>query len=574
MALSQEKIIEIRQKSDIVEIIGEHIPLEQKGKNYFALCPFHDDHNPSMSVSKEKQIYKCFVCGASGNVFNFLMDYENISFLESVKIVANKVNVPIDIVEYKSKSNDKHKELYDIYDISNKYYQNNLYTKEGIKALEYLKKRNIDDNIIKEFGIGLSLRSKLYDLLKNKNYSDDLLIKSGIVIESNNKIYDSFLNRIIFPLYDLDNKVVGFSGRIYEDSDQSKYMNSKDSEIFHKGEMIYNYKLAKEESKKKKHIIITEGFMDVIGLYKYGIKNVIATMGTAVTTKQISIIKKLSNNIILCFDGDNAGEIATISCANEMIKSGIKPNIIRLDQGLDPEEYIDKFGVEKFNEKIEKAMTYLDYKIQYYKKNTNFENSESVSKYIKDVLSELENEDDKLIKELTINNLSEDTGLSTSTINSFIKKIKTDTKKEKVEKEKVKLDKYQKAERELIYYMIRYEEVLKIFERNRCFFPTQVFRFLSNELIYFYRQYNSLDIADFLIYLNGKDELIQAIKEVEEINVPEKYSIEAIQNYIDLLNDYGKEIEIKRLNALVKHEIDQDKKIEIIEEIARLKVGK
>ena len=169
MALSQEKIIEIRQKSDIVEIIGEHIPLEQKGKNYFALCPFHDDHNPSMSVSKEKQIYKCFVCGASGNVFNFLMDYENISFLESVKIVANKVNVPIDIVEYKSKSNDKHKELYDIYDISNKYYQNNLYTKEGIKALEYLKKRNIDDNIIKEFGIGLSLRSKLYDLLKNKN---------------------------------------------------------------------------------------------------------------------------------------------------------------------------------------------------------------------------------------------------------------------------------------------------------------------------------------------------------------------------------------------------------------------
>ncbi len=573
MALSQEKIIEIRQKSDIVEVIGEYIPLEQKGKNYFALCPFHDDHNPSMSVSKEKQIYKCFVCGASGNIFNFLMDYENISFLESVKIIANKVNVPIDIVEYKSKSNDKNKEMYDIYDIANKYYQNNLYTKEGIKALEYLKKRKIDENIIREFGIGLSINSKLYDLLKNKSYSDNLLINSGIVVESNNKIHDSFLNRIMFPLYDLDNKVVGFSGRIYEDSDQSKYINSKDSEIFHKGEIIYNYRIAKEESKKKKHIIITEGFMDVIGLYRFGIKNVIATMGTAVTSKQVSIIKKMSNNIILCFDGDNAGEMATISCASEMIKSGIKPSIIRLDQGLDPEEFVDKFGVEKFNEKVEKAMTYLDYKIDYYKKNTNFENSESVSKYIKDVLFELENEDDKIVRELTINTLSSDTGLSVNTINSTLKKTKKEEKK-KVIKEIVKMDKYQKAERELLYYMIRYEEVLKIFERNRCYFPNQIFRFLSNELIYFYRQFNRLDIADFLTYLNGKEELIQALKEIENINVPENYSIDAIQNYMDLLNDYGREIEIIRLNALVKHEIDEDKKIEIIQEIARLKVGK
>lgn len=573
MALSQEKIIEIRQKSDIVDVIGEYIPLEQKGKNYFALCPFHDDHNPSMSVSREKQIYKCFVCGASGNIFNFIMDYDNIPFIEAVKMVANKVNIQVDIGEYKPKENDKYKELYEIYDIANKYYQNNLKTKDGTRALDYLKKRKIDDNIIKEFGIGLSTNSKLFELLKNKQYSDDLLLRSGIAIESNERIHDAFLNRIMFPLYDLDNKIVGFSGRIFDDSDQAKYINSKDSDIFHKGELIYNYKTAKEEAKKKKSIIITEGFMDVIGLYRYGIKNVIATMGTAVTSKQVSIIKKMSNNIVLCFDGDNAGEIATISCANEFINSGIKPNIIRLEEGLDPEEYLDKYGVDKFNEKITNSKSYLDYKIEYYKKNTNFENSESVSKYIKDVLSELNNEDDKFVREITIKNLSNDTGLSINTINNSFKKKDKEEKKQIILKDKIKLDKYQRAERELMFYMIRYDEVLKIFERNRCFFPTQSFRFLSSELIYFYRQYERLDIADFLTYLNGKDELIEALKEVEDLSIPENYSIEAIQNYIDLLNDYGRELEIKRLNALVKHEIDEDKKIEIITEIARLKVG-
>lgn len=571
MAIAQEKIIEIRQKSDIVDVISEYIPLEQKGKNYFALCPFHDDHNPSMSVSREKQIYKCFVCGASGNVFNFLMDYENIPFIEAVRIIANKVNIQLDIDDYKPKTESKFKDLYEIYDIANKYYQNNLLTKDGTKALEYLKKRHIDESIIKEFGIGLSTSSKLYNSLKNK-YNNNLLIKSGIVTESDN-IHDTFLNRIMFPLYDLDNKVVGFSGRIYEESNQAKYINSKESDIFHKGEIIYNYKSAKEEAKKRKNIIITEGFMDVIGLYRYGIKNVIATMGTAVTSKQISIIKKMSNNIIICFDGDNAGEIATISCANEFINSGVKPNIVRLPNNLDPEEYIDKYGVEKFNELINNSYNYLDYKIDYYKKNTNFDNTEDVSKYIKDVVKELENEDDKLIRELTIKNLSTDTGLSVNTINNLVKKQNIKDKKETPKKETIKLDKYGKAERELMYYMIRYEEVLKIFERNRCFFPNQAFRFLSNELIYFYRKYDRLDIADFLTFLNGKDELINALKEVDNLNIPENYSIEAIQNYIDLLNDYGRELEIKRLNNLVKNEVDEDKKIEIINEITKLKVG-
>ena len=573
MAISQDKIIEIRQKSDIVDVIGEYIPLEQKGKNYFAICPFHDDHNPSMSVSKDKQIYKCFVCGASGNVFNFLMDYENIPFIEAVRIIANKVNIPIEVDIYKPKEDLKNKDLYEIYDIANKFYQNNLKTKDGIKAMEYLKKRHIDEDIIKEFGIGLSSSSKLYDSLKNKNYDEDMLIRSGIASSSNNNVYDTFLNRIMFPLYNLDNKVVGFSGRIYDDSSQAKYINSKESDIFHKGEIIYNYKTAKEESKRKKSVIITEGFMDVIGLYRYGIKNVIATMGTAVTAKQISIIKKMSNNIILCFDGDNAGEIATISCANEFINSGVKPNIIRLPDNLDPEEYIDKYGVDKFNELINKAYNYLDYKIDYYKKNTNFDNTEEISKYIKEVLKELENEDDKLIRELTVKNLSVDTGLSINTINNLVKKQIVKTPQIKVKEEVKKLDKYAKAERELIYYMVRYEEVLKIFERNRCFFPNQAFRFLSNELIYFYRKYDRLDIADFLTFINGKDDLISALREVENLNIPEKYNIEAIQNYIDLLNDYGREIEIKRLNNLVKNELNEDKKLEIINQITKLKVG-
>ena len=422
MELNEQKINEIRKSVNIVDVISEYIPLEQKGRNYFAICPFHDDHNPSMSISPEKQIYTCFVCGAHGNVFNFLMDYENISFIEALKIIANKTGIYLDI-NTKAKSVNKNENMYDIYDIANKFYQNNLHTKDGIEAIEYLKNRGFTDDIIKTFGVGLSTRNQVTKLLKAKNYSNDILVKCGIS-SGDNDIYDTFTNRIMFPLCDLEGKVVGFSGRIYKTEDSSKYVNSKESDIFKKGNLLYNYHRAKEECRKKKCVIVVEGFMDVIALHMVGIYNVVASMGTAITKEQAKLLKRLSTNIILCFDGDSAGNKATMACSKELEEIGISPKVVRLPDNMDPDEFIKKYGVDEFNSYLDNPKSILDYKLDELKKNTNFSNSEDISKYLKDAVLELYKVTDPIIREINVKKLSEDTNISVSTINGMLKNSK------------------------------------------------------------------------------------------------------------------------------------------------------
>ena len=332
---------EIRRSVDIVDVIQEYIPIEQKGKNYFCICPFHDDHNPSLSISPDKQIYTCFVCGAHGNVFNFVKEYESISYYEAVKKLADRVGIHVDINFAKEKKvNNVNKDLYGIYDIASKFYQNNLLTKEGIDAIEYLKSRGFTDEIIKTFDVGLSTRTPLFKLLKSKGYKDDIITSSGICSISNGTLYDMYVIRIMFPLYDLEGKVVGFSGRIYKTKDDSKYVNSRESDIFKKSELLYNYHRAKEFCRKKKSVIIVEGFMDVIALYMVGIYNVVASMGTAITKEHAKLLKKLSTNVIMCFDGDDAGNKATLACARELNEIGIYPKVIRLPDKLDPDEFI------------------------------------------------------------------------------------------------------------------------------------------------------------------------------------------------------------------------------------------
>ena len=571
MRVSEEKIVEIRKSVNIVDIISDYIPIEQKGRNYFAICPFHDDHNPSMSISPEKQIYTCFVCGAHGNVFNFIMDYENVSFYEALKIVANKSNIELNIDDYNQnieKRNDNNN-LYEIYDFAFKYYQNNLLTKDGKEALDYLYKRDFTDEIIKEFGIGLSTKNKLTKVLLNKGYKNEDLLNSGIS-SFNDNIYDTFIDRIMFPLWDLDGKVVGFSGRIYKTNDSSKYVNSKESDIFKKGNLLYNYHRAKQFARRKKSVIIVEGFMDVIALYKVGIYNVVASMGTAITKEQARLLKKLSTNIILCFDGDTAGNKATLSCSNELTDIGIYPKIIRLPSPLDPDEFLSKYGKEKFDEYLENPKSLLDYKIDYYKSITNFNNSEEISIYIKNVLSELNLVEDKIVKEIILKKLSDETNISFSTINGLLKE--NTKKKEKKQENKVTFNKYEKAERRLIFYMIRYPEVIRIYENNKCNFPTKEFRFLASEIIYYYNKHNCLNIADFLSYLNDKEELLEAFKKIDTLNINENYCYEEIMDYINLLNDYSIKERIKSLTKEFKKENDFIKKTEIAKEISELKV--
>lgn len=543
--ISDLQIKEIKDSVDIVDIIGSYLPLTPKGKNFFGICPFHDDHAPSMSVSKEKQIYTCFVCHETGNVFNFIMKYDNVSFLEAVKKVADISKINIDINLNTKQNNNSNNYLYEIYDLSNKFYKNNINTKLGIEAKEYLNKRSINEDIIKEFEIGLSLKDNkmLTKLLINK-YKEEELIRSGLINKNNNGLNDTFYNRIMFPLYNLYGQVVGFSGRIYNSTDTSKYINSKESEIFKKGELLYNYHRAKDEARRLNQIIITEGFMDVIRLYSVGIKNVVAAMGTAFTKNHALLVKRMAKDVILMFDGDEAGEKATISCSNELMKIDVIPKIVRLENNLDPDEYILKYGSEAIINKINNPTNIMDYKLSILKRKKDLTKSQDMALYTKEMLEEISKIDDEILKELTLKKLSKETGLDIELLRS---KIVTEEKKEVIIKPKnINISKYQKAEKNLIFYMLRYEEAIKKYQKKITYMPTIEYRYLARDISMFYNEKGYINISDLISEIK-EDSIIKALGEIESLELTEEYNDQEIEDYIRVIKDYNVNFEIEKL---------------------------
>ena len=574
--ISNEQIMEIRNSVNIVDVVSEYVPLVQKGKNYFGICPFHDDHNPSMSVTSDKQMFKCFVCGVGGNVFTFLMEYEHISFLEAVKKIADKVNIALDIGPTYRKSNSHLSKYYEMYDLSMKFYQNNLNTASGKEALDYLKKRDIDEEIIKEFNIGISfMGDKIYQMLKANKYNDEDIVESGLCNVNNKGYYDNFSNRIMFPLHDINGKVVAFSGRIYNTTDSSKYVNSKESPIFKKSQMLYNYHRVRDAVRKTGQVIIVEGFMDVIALYKVGINNVLATMGTAVTADQARLIKKLSSDVILMFDGDKAGNKATISCSEELQKIGVTPKIVRLEDKLDPDDYIEKYGLEKLKEHIENPISLIDYKMIVYKEDKNLKNSNDVSNYIKEVIKELKLVKDNIVRDLTLQKLSDETGVSLTTIASLLTKEENNEKKtiKVVKTTPKKVDRYQKAYQGLLFYMLRYKEVIRIVDESNVFIPSKQHRYVACEIVSFYEKYGQINMADFIAYLGDKKELVDIVNQLFDLPLPEEYIREEIDDYIKVLNEYTINLEIKRLEEVLKNSNSDIDKASIANKIMGLKKG-
>ena len=569
--ISYEEILSIQRKANIVDIIRDYVPLTQRGKNYFGICPFHDDHNPSMSVSPEKGVYKCFVCGNAGNVFNFVMEYEKVSFYEAVKIVADKIGVSIDISTSK-KENTKKSPLYDIYNISYKFYQNNLNTVYGKEAKKYLLNRKIDEDVIKNFNIGLSLSdSELCNALKAKGFKDDDIVSSGVAVQNGNNIYDIYKNRIMFPLYDLEGNVVGFSGRIYNQKSESKYINTKETEIFKKGELLYNYHIAKKEARKEKNIIVVEGFMDVIRLSTIGIVNVVATMGTAVTKYQLNLIQKLAPNIILMFDGDKAGEKATnafIELANGN-DSNIK--VVRLEDNLDPDEYILTKGKDKMIYNLSHAQSVYDYKLSSYKENIDFNDSKEVSNYINVMIKEFEKIDDDIVREIEIKKLSESTNVSYDLIKSKLK----DSEKKVIITHKpknIKINKYEKASKYILYRMINDNNMILYYFNNLSYLPNDTERKLASEIVLFYKKFNSFNLSDFIIYLEDKKELINLVVDISDLKYTEDELNDNIDNYFDVIKESLYNNQIKKLTSELKNESNSVKKIEIAQRIVDLKM--
>lgn len=572
--MNDNTINEIRNKIDIVDVVSEYVPLTQKGKNYFGVCPFHDDNNPSMSVSREKQIYRCFSCGASGNVFNFVMDYEHIEFKEALKMLAKKVGIEINGVSFKTVP-DKNQKFYEMYELANKYFQNNMQTNYAKQAKEYLYNRQINDEMIKDVGIGLSLDTSddLTKLLTKKGYNLNTLNQLGLSTYD----HDLYTSRIMFPLKDLNGKIVGFSGRRYDGIKENKYINTKQTPIFQKGTILYNYYDSKEEVRKKNEVILMEGFMAVIRSKTVGVKNAVALMGTAMTKEQADLVKRLSHNIILMFDGDDAGRKATLTNGEELTKLGLNVRVAELDGGLDPDDYILRNGKEEFLGLIKNAINFSDYKIKSLKKGVNLNSEEEIANYINKVLVETSKIEDEIRRELILKTLAKDFDIGYNTLE---KRLLALTNKESVKpvikvvkKEETKKDKYYKAALSLLYYMLTNQTARNLFEQGKITFPLENERFLASEILYYDKMNGNIELADFYTYLNDKKEMANMLNEVLELELSDDVSIDVINDCINVVNEGRTKDEIKRLKKMMLEKNDPIEQAKIAERIRKLKMG-
>lgn len=539
-AISDEKINEIRNAADIVSIISSYIPLKAQGKNYFGVCPFHDDHKPSMSVSKDRQLFKCFVCNKGGNVFTFVKDYENISYIEAVVKVANMVGIPITYTPLK-KSDDKYKLEYEIMDFATNIFQNNLNSKEGIKAKEYLNERNITNDIIKEFKIGYALNESnyLYNVLNKKNYALDTLDELGLIKKDGITGYDRFQNRIMIPLTNLEGKTVGFTGRIFNGEDSAKYINTKETSIYKKGHLIFNYFNALPYIREAKSAILVEGNMDAIRMYSSGVKNVLALMGTSITKEQIEILKKLRVPITLMLDNDNAGELATNTVGDELTRDNVPINVVRLKKAKDPDEYIVNFGVEAFLDTIKNKVDYLDYKLEYLKNNKNLSNTLELVSYIKDVLKLIDGKDN-LTKEIILKKISADYNIDYE----LLKKEITFTEEKPLPKnvKPTKKDKYTTCVYNIFYYLMSDSKYMKIFNQRLGFLKEPKERKLLTEIEYYINIYGKITLADFINYAENEEEIKELVK-----NIIENVSLNDLDD--EIFNEY-----LNKLNSLLTKE--------------------
>ena len=571
--MNNELANEIRSKCDIVDIIGERIPLVARGKNFFGVCPFHDDSNPSMCVSREKQIYTCFSCHATGNVFTFLMNYEHMDFRETLRYLGEKVGVDVSSVHI-AKKNTKFDPFYDAYSFSLKYFQNNLLSKAGVNARNYLAKRNIDDSVIKEFEIGLSLDTgdDLTKLLTSKKY--DLASLNQIGLSSDAR--DVYIDRIMFPLYDLTGRVVGFSGRIYKDNGLNKYLNTKETPIFKKGQLLYHYHIAKEECRLKKSVIVMEGFMDVIRASTIGVRNTVALMGTALTHEQLQLLKRLSNNIILCLDGDDPGVHATLSIGDMLLEEGLEPKVLVLPNPDDPDSFILNQGKDKFLGLLDSAVTFNDFKLRKLKETVDFRSEEETAKYINQVLVEAAKVQDPIRVEIMLKKLAKEFDLSYNTLEMRFREIekpKPKTPKVVVTYQKKKKTKYEKAMEQILYFMLNNDWVISQFEKERFIFPNEESRLLASEIVYYYTTYGNINIPDFYTYVQDKEEVVNFLNDILASNYRESTTKDDLFEYFGVIREYSRTQEIKRLTKSLQKEVDPIEQAKIAEKIRKLRIG-
>ena len=391
--ISEDDIKAIRQQADIVDVMSRYITLEKKGKDYKAICPFHDDHDPSLSISTDKQIFKCFVCGTGGNVFTFVQKIENISFLEAVCKVAELIHYPLhmDTSQFQPKV-DQNQPLYDCIQSYIRFLTYELQSENGESVKRYLSQRKINEDIIKRFEIGYapeSSRSVKY--LKAKGFNEQILTDTGLIRTHDLDSYAVFDNRLMIPIHDENGNPVGFTARrLNEDKDVAKYINTSETKIYHKGHLIFNYHRAKEFAKKNKRCILVEGAMDVIAFEKADIHESIACLGTACTKEQITLLKRLNVPLVVCYDGDRAGKAATYKFGKLAVDYGLNFSIVKNTTGKDPDEIFNELGKDELYLSVHKTVSFVEFLFDYLPNQYDLGNYEDKKKFTSEMQSFIE----------------------------------------------------------------------------------------------------------------------------------------------------------------------------------------
>ena len=430
MRIPENKIEEIRDTANAVDIISEYVQLRKRGKNYVGLCPFHDEKTPSFTVSDEKQIFHCFGCHTGGNVFKFLMEYKKISFVEAVQEIAEQLGIPLEYQEsagYEEQQTEQGT-LYDINTEAAKYFLNNLLNDEEAEgAKKYFKSRNIKPQTIRAFGLGYTLKGweNFINFAKGKKIDLDRAVKLGLIGRSDDgRYYDKLPGRLIFPIFSPNGRVVAFAGRILDSDEKgAKYINSPESLIYSKSKILYGLSFAKDEIRRLNKAILVEGYMDLISLYQSGIKNVVAVSGTALTDDQVQLLSRYTKDVVLLFDSDIAGIKASMRSIELLLKQDMEVKIVSLPEGEDPDSYVNKYGKDKFDDLMKMAENFIEYQTHYYDSIGKLKDPASAAEAIRDLVKSLVLVRDELKRNLLIKNIAKKFNLRENLLETELNKI-------------------------------------------------------------------------------------------------------------------------------------------------------
>ncbi|MFC7393318.1 DNA primase [Scopulibacillus cellulosilyticus] len=581
MRIQEETIEKIRKSLDIVDIIGEYVQLKKQGKSYSALCPFHNERTPSFSVSPDKQIFHCFGCHMGGNIFTFIMEIEGLSFPEAVQFLAEKAHIELadSQIQDKQKNNKNQQEkqmLYQALELLTKFYHYVLCnSKYGQKGKEYLIRRGFSEETIEKFQIGYAVDSweMATRFLQKRGLPLPIIEKAGIISKRNfdNKFFDRFRNRIIFPIWDRRGKTVAFGGRILT-NEKPKYINTPESNIFHKGNILYGYHLARSAIKQKNQAVLLEGYVDVIKAHQAGVTNAVASMGTSLTEEQAGLLTRNAETIIICYDSDKAGIEASFRAAEMLKDSGRTIKIAKMPENLDPDDYISKLGGERFrNDVIGASQTLMAFKMDYLRTGRNLYDEGDQMRYIEDVLHEIAGLTKAVERDHYLRQLADEFSISLDALKQQQFQIYRQTKKygnertsasaSKIVKQNTLYPAYHTAERQLLAHMMKDAEIAELVrDQIGGSFNIDIHQAIAAHLYGFYEDGTPPDISLFVQRLNDP-ELQNAASDIAMMQVNESASEKEIQDYIDQVKKHGKaeaikEKEEERKKAEQNHDVD------------------